>query len=96
MKIRNLDKIIDAIIELKYGKCLAVVVDYSLLDRLQSQYPELKVAKFSLPASQQSLGYGICINPTNVTTTTQVSKIIAELQAEGKLAELEKKWGLAH
>lgn len=96
LKIRNLDKIIDAIMELKYGKCMAVVVDYSLLGRLQSQYPELKVAKFALPASQQSLGYGICINPSNESTTVQVSKIVADLQAEGKLAELEKKWGLAH
>lgn len=96
LKVRNLDKILDGIMEIRYGKCFATLVDYSLLPRLQQQYPELKVLHLPLPPSQQSLGYGICIAKTNPELTQQITGIVNDLRAEGKLAELEKKWKLAN
>lgn len=95
LKVRYLDKILDGIMELRYGKCFTTLVDYSLLVRLQEQYPELKVLYLPLPPDQQSLGYGICIGKSNPDLATRVKKAVDELRAEGKLVALEKKWKLA-
>lgn len=95
LKVKFLDKITDGIMEVKYGKSFATVVDYSLLPRIQEQYPEIKVLHLPLPPSQQSLGYGICINKDDQKLSQEVNKAVEELRAEGKLAELEQKWNLA-
>ncbi len=92
--IKNVDKVTDAIMEIKFGKSLTTTIDQALLPRLQAQYPELKVLNLPLPAKDQSLGNGICINKKNQELTSQVRKAIDELRAEGKIAELEKKWKL--
>ena len=94
IKIRNLDKIIDGIMEIRYGKSFTTLVDYSLLPRLQNQFPELKVLHLPLPSDQQSLGYGICMEKSNIQLAGQVEKIISDLRSEGKILELEKKWKL--
>ncbi len=95
LKLRFLDKISDGIMEIKYGKSVATVVDSSLLPRIQQQYPEIKVLRLPLPSRQQSMGYGICINKDDQKLSQEVRQAIEELRAEGKLAELERKWNLA-
>lgn len=92
LKTRFLDKVTDAIMEVKYGKALTATIDNSLVPRVGTQYPELKILNLPLPYSQQSLGYGVCIHKENQKLTDQVDKIIADLRSEGKIAELEKKW----
>ena len=94
LKVRFLDKITDGIMEIKYGKCFTTAVDNSLIDRIQSQYPEIKVLNLPLPDSQQSLGNGICLNKEEKGLAKQVSKVVADLTKEGKIGELEQKWKL--
>jgi polar amino acid transport system substrate-binding protein len=96
LKLRFLDKIADGIMEIKYGKSFTTCVDNSLIARIQSQYPELKVLNLPLPDSQQSLGNGVCINKSEEKLIAQVNKIITDLQTEGKIAELEQKWKLTN
>lgn len=94
IKIKNVDSVTAAIMDIKFGKSLATTIDHSLVAGFQAQYPEIKVLKLPLPASEQSLGNGICINKDNQELASQVRKAVDELQAEGKIAELEKKWKL--
>jgi polar amino acid transport system substrate-binding protein len=94
IKIKNVDRVTDAIMEIKFGKSLATTIDHSLVSRFQTQYPEIKVLNLPLPSSAQSLGNGICINKANQELAAQVRKVVDELRAEGKVAELEKKWKL--
>lgn len=94
LTLKNVDKISDGILEIKYGKSLAVAVDNSLVAFLQEQNPEIKVLYFSLPESQQSLGNGICINKNNKELVAQVKKAVEELRNEGRIQELEKKWSM--
>lgn len=94
LKVKYLDKITDAIMEIKCRKALVTTIDNSLLNRVQAQYPELKIVNFPLPENQQTLGNGICMNKDSQELSGKVKKIIADLTAEGKIAELEKKWGL--
>jgi arginine transport system substrate-binding protein len=92
--LKQVDKVTDAILEIRYGKSIASLVDPSLLGCLTEQFPELKVMEVALPPSQQSLGNGICLNKKNSALTAQVRQAVSELEQEGKIKELEKKWGL--
>ncbi len=94
VKIKNVDKISDAILELRYKKSSAAAVDPSLITRFQTQCPEIKVLKLPLPLSEQAFGNGICISKKNAELASLVKKAIQELIDEGKIAELEKKWKL--
>ena len=94
LTLKNVDKITDAILEIKFGKSLAVAVDNALVSFLQQQNPELKVLYFPLPTSQQSLGNGICIHKNNPELVAQVKKAVEELTREGKIQALEKKWNM--
>ena len=94
LTLKNVDKITDAVMEIKFGKSLAVAVDNSLVSFLQQQNPELKVLYFPLPSNQQSLGNGICINKNNPELVAQVKKAVEELTKEGKIQDLEKKWNM--
>jgi ABC-type amino acid transport substrate-binding protein len=96
LKLRYLDKILDGIMEIKYGKCRMTTVDNSLINRIQQQYPEIKVLYLPLPDNQQNLGNGICINKANEQLIASVRKITDDLIKEGKIAELEKKWKLSN
>lgn len=96
LKLRFLDKITDGIMEIKYGKCLTTCIDNTLINRVQSQYPELKVLWLPLPENQQSLGNGVCLNKEDESLAKAVDKIIADLRNEGKIDELEKKWKLTN
>jgi len=94
IKIKNVDSVTAAIMDIKFGKSLATTIDHSLVSGFQAQYPEIKVLNLPLPPSEQSLGNGICINKDNQELVSQVRKAVDELRAEGKIAELEKKWQL--
>ena len=94
VKYKNVDKITDVLLELRFGKSKAAAVDPSLVTRFQTQCPEIKVLRLPLPASEHALGNGICISKKNTALAAQVKQAIAELTQEGKIAELEKKWNL--
>jgi polar amino acid transport system substrate-binding protein len=95
LKIKYLDKITDAMMEIKCRKALTTTIDNSLVNLIQSQYPDIKIINLPLPEDQHTLGNGICLNKESKELAGKVQKCVAELIAEGKVAELEKKWGLA-
>lgn len=94
LKLKQVDKVMDALLELKYGKSLATMIDPSLLPKFQKKFPEIKVLDIPLSAEEQFLGNGICLNKNNSELSAQVKTAISELRASGKIAELEKKWNL--
>jgi polar amino acid transport system substrate-binding protein len=93
--LKNIDKVSDLIMEIKYGKSAATTIDPALLARFKAQYPEIKVLNLPLSPKDQSLGNGICINKTNQELAAEVRRAIGEIAAEGKIAQLEKKWKMA-
>jgi len=95
LTLKNVDKITDAIMEIKFGKSLAIAIDNSLVSFVKQQNPQLQILYFPLPSSQQSLGNGICINKDNPELVSQVKKAVAELTNEGKIQDLEKKWNMS-
>lgn len=94
IQLKYMDKIDDAIMDVKYGKSMAGTIDTSLLPRFKAQYPEMKVLELPIPADKQDLGNGICISKSRPELAAQVREVVKALREEGKVAELEKKWKL--
>jgi len=94
LKVKQVDKVMDAILELKFSKACATMIDPSLLSRYKAQFPELKVLDVALAPSQQSLGNGICLSKDNSPLSHDVQQAVEALQNEGQIRLLEEKWGL--
>ncbi len=94
LNIKTMDKITDVILDLKFGKSFGALLDQTLVAIYQLKFPDLKVLKLSIPKSHQVLGLGVCVAKENLEMTSFVYQAVDEMKAEGKIAELEKKWGL--
>lgn len=94
IQLKYVDKITDVILELRYGKSKAAAVDPSLVKRFQTECPDIKVLRLPIPESEQAQGNGICLTKKKAALAAQVRQAVEELAAEGKIAELEKKWKL--
>jgi arginine transport system substrate-binding protein len=95
LNLKQVDKVMDALLELKFGKSRAAMVDTSLLAIVQEKFSEVQVLNVPLPPSMQSQGNGICINKKNLTLIAEIKEAVAELRQSGKIAELENKWKLS-
>lgn len=93
INLKQVDKIQDALLEIKYGKSVATLIDPFLLKTIAPQFPELKILDVPLPISEQSFGNGICLRKDD-KLITEVRRAIDELRSEGTIAELEQKWNL--
>ena len=94
LSIKNVDKVVDAIMEIKYGKSTATMIDPTLLAGYKTQYPEIEVLDVPLPENQQALGNGLCIDKGNQDLIESVEKAIYEMQNDGTIKELEQKWNI--
>lgn len=94
LNVKQVEKVMDSILEIKYGKSMASIIDPSLVPIFTKQFPEIQILDIPLPPSEQSYGHGVCLNKQNSTLITAVRKAVEELRREGKIAELEKKWNL--
>jgi arginine transport system substrate-binding protein len=94
LSLKQVDKVSDAILELKYGKSQAVLIDNSMKQVYMKKFPQLKSLDIDLPESKQSMGIGICLNANNEALVAAVQKAVDELFKEGTIANLEEKWKL--
>ena len=94
LKLKYADKVLDIIMDLRYGKCLTTTVDPGVVPGYVKKHPELKVVELPLPEHQKMFGNGIAIDKSNSELTEKVRVAIAQLTSEGKIAELEKKWNM--
>lgn len=94
LNLKQVDKVSDAILELKYGKSQAVLIDNSLKPIYTEKFPKLKSLTVNLPESKQSMGNGICINSSNKDLIAAIQKAVNELLSDGTIANLEAKWKL--
>ncbi len=91
--LKQVEKITDGIMEIRFGKSQAAMTDPSLIAELTTKYPDLKVIRLPLKPEDASMGNGICIKKES-QLAQEVKAATEQLIAEGKVAELEKKWKL--
>lgn len=94
LTLKQVDKVSDAILELKYGKSQAALIDNSLKPIYEEKFPKLKSLNINLPESMQSMGNGICVNPNNEELIAAIQKAVKVLFSDGTIANLETKWKL--
>jgi ABC-type amino acid transport substrate-binding protein len=94
VRLKQVEKITDAIMEIRFGKSKAAMADPSLISELTAQFPELKVLRLPLKPEDYSLGNGICIKKSNQQLAGEIKKAVEQLILEDKVVELEKKWRL--
>lgn len=80
------------LMDVKYGKSVANLVETDVAEYLQSQHPEIKVLNVPLLQKTNIAGFGIGINKNNQVLFEQIKRVIQELKASGELKHLEDKW----
>ena len=82
----------EIILNLKYQKAQAALLDPDVYPTFKKQTPELTEINVPLPKAFQSTGVGIGINRNNDYLIKKVSTIITELKNNGTIAKLQDKW----
>lgn len=80
------------LMDVKFGKSLANLVESDVAEYLKSQHPEVQILAVPLPEQEKIYGFGIGIKKENQHLFEEVSHIIQELKASGQLQLLEEKW----
>lgn len=89
--IKQVDPV-PSILELKYKKALALLIEPTAYQELKARYPELVALTVPLNKDQAFLGCGIGINKANTKLKKEIESIINTLKAQGILRALEKQW----
>jgi arginine transport system substrate-binding protein len=80
------------LIDVKYGKSIANLVEPDVAEYLKMQHPEIKILSVPLSEEETILGFGIGIKKGNQELLEKIQQIIHELRASGELKKFEDKW----
>lgn len=80
------------LMDVKYGKSVANLVESDVAEYLKQQHAEIKILSVPLSKEESILGFGIGVKKENQELFKQVQEIIQELKASGELKHLEDKW----
>ena len=92
---KPISSIVDMIMELKYGRSVAAILEPPIARSLIKKNPKIKSMQVVISDEFQILGIGIGLKKNNDELKKQVAKVIDELRACGVLGQLEKKWNVA-
>lgn len=94
IKLKKVDKVIDGLLELQYGKVEALFVEPAIARKYANAGCGLSEWRLYLEEEDKIYGVGAAIAKENTALIVAVTEAIEELKNEGALAALEKKWGL--
>ncbi len=89
------ERVDDAFLMVQQGKADAALLDPAIMQKFKMKCPEIKSIEIALSPEDQSYGMGIPIKKNNSALKESVHCAIQELQQEGILKALEKKWGVS-
>ncbi len=89
---KYLGELPDMMVDLKYGKSIAMVVEPAIAQALMKDNPELKSIAIPLKPEEQDFGNGIGIKKENVKFVAQIEKAIKAMKTDDTLIKLEQKW----
>lgn len=92
IKVKAFQGALAPLMDVKYGKSVANLVEPDVAAYLKKQHPEIQILNVPLPKEEMILGFGIGIKKDNRELLQQIQQIIQELKASGKLKQLENKW----
>jgi arginine transport system substrate-binding protein len=92
IKTKSFQGALAPLIDVKYGRSVANLVEQDVAEYLKKQHSEIKILNVPLSKEETILGFGIGIKKENQELYQQIQQIIHELKASGKLKHLEDKW----
>ncbi|AAP05013.1 transporter substrate-binding domain-containing protein [Chlamydia caviae] len=94
VKVRSFDSTLEVLMEVGSKKSPVAVLEPSVARVVLKEFPDLYTTTIDLPEDWWVLGCGLGIAKDRPEHLEEVQKALDELQAEGVVRELEKKWGL--
>lgn len=91
---KPMDKVVDALMEIQYGKADAAFVEPAVARKFKEKFSAINVLDVPLKKEEQELGTGIAIRKDRTELIEQIQKAVKELKQNGVLDILETKWGL--
>ena len=92
LDIKSLSTYSELIMEIKYGKAIACVLEPFVVNEMKIQCPELQVLDVPLGPKDQNFGDGIGIKKENKKLIQQIKSVMAQLKQDGTLKSLQNKW----
>lgn len=92
LQIRAFGDSLAPLMDVKYGKSMANLVESDVANFLQKWHAEVNILPVPLTEEEQVHGFGIGINKQNEPLYQQISQAIEELRASGELAATETVW----
>lgn len=83
---------IESLLELKYGKALACLLEPTLFADFKSKYPNLVALIIPLDENNKTFGNGIGVKKDNIKLTSEIESLIKQLKCTGFLDESKKRW----
>lgn len=92
LEIKSLENISDLIMEIKYGKSIACVLEPFVVNEIQKKFKQIKVLNVPLDEKQQDFGNGIGIKKDNVLMISKIKEIVGKFKQDGTMSKLEGQW----
>lgn len=92
IQTKSLQSALAPLMDVKFGKSAANLVEPDVAEYLQTQHPQIKIISVPLPEEEMILGFGIGIKKDNHELIQDVEKIIDGLKKSGELKKLENHW----
>jgi ABC-type amino acid transport substrate-binding protein len=89
------EKVDDALMNIRYGKADAALVDPAIAKKFKAKFPEIKILDVPLDEHDQIRGLGIMIKKNNKQLIEQVQDAISELKQNDTLRTFEQKWDIS-
>jgi len=83
---------LSCLMDVKYGKSSATLVEADVAEYLQKQHKEVKLLPVPLVKGESLAGFGIGINKNNPILFQKISETIQEMKTTGAMKSLEDKW----
>ena len=82
----------EIILEIRYGKANAALLDTSACIKLARDHPDLKVVTFAIAPEYQFEGQGISVAQQNKKLAEQITDAVNQMKKNGTIKKLEKVW----
>ncbi len=82
----------ELIMEIKYGKSDAMLVESPVGKEFKYQFPEIHAVTVPLSSDMQAFGNGIGIPKENIALKQVIEKTVQEMKESGEMSQLARKW----
>ncbi len=91
---KPMNSVMDIVLDLRFGKSLAAILEPRVAARLQRQNAEIKKISVDLPQDFHVFGCGITLKKDAIDLIAMTELIVEQMYTDGTLKKLEQKWQL--